>query len=206
MATNTTPAPTVLDDLKDLAWLTKDRIESTYNELSAQDIFLDDDGEGWALANLNRSARETLAKHVPGMSVNERGLPVYDSDAAYAAAHTYDDGTPLVERIKFPDVDGVVFTYRPRHDRPREEFMAWAREVADQHKADLHARYATAGEVGIEYTGSDGEPFQLHIRGAGDDAHTVLDREELIELREGIDRILATQERAASNDQHEGKK
>lgn len=194
MATTTTHN-TMLDDIKDLVWLTKDRIDSTYEELSAQEIYFDDDSDGWALAEIQRAALETLAKHIPGMTVDNHGLAVYSDDAAHASAHSYDDGTPMLEYITFDDVPGMRWIYRPRHDLPRAEFMARARAHADQHKADLHARYTNVGGLGIEFTGAKNEPFSAHILtdGGNDAASVHLTREEVFELRDGLSRILATQ-------------
>lgn len=193
MAIESTFNSTPLDDIKDLAWLTHDRIGLALDSLSGRGVEIHDANEGWAFDELDRAALETLASYIPDMHVTEHGLACFETEEAYKLAHTYDDGTSLVEHITFPDAEGITFTYRPRHDKPREEFMAWAREEATKHAEDTHNRYVSVGDLGIEYIGIQDEAFHAHL---GEDAHVTLSRAQVKELRAGLTRILATQARA----------
>ncbi|KKI20579.1 MULTISPECIES: hypothetical protein [Bacteria] len=188
--------PTPLDDLKDFYSLSADRIGFALDFLGAtHEIYSDETSELGMLEEVQATAARALAKYIPGMNVDDRtGLVTFDNDEARQAANTYDDGTPVEKRLEFEDVKGLSFTYRPRHDKmPWGEFLEWAREHAEKWKAEQHDRYASAGELGIEYVGIEDEPFQLHL---GDDAHAALDRAQVKVLRDGLTRILATQARA----------
>lgn len=193
MAIENTFNSTPLDDIKDLVWLTHDRLGLALDSLSGRGIEIHDESEGWAFDELERTALETLASYIPDMHVTEHGLACFETEEAYKLAHTYDDGTSLVDHITFPDAEGITFTYRPRHDKPRDEFMAWAREEATKHAEDTHNRYVSVGELGIEYIGIQDEAFHAHL---GEDAHVTLSRAQVAELRAGLTRLLSTQARA----------
>lgn len=184
----TTEKNSTLDDLKDLFWLTQERFGYLLDTLAGNNV--DTTDAEWVADELREAVIKALAKHVPGLSVGTNGLPLYQSADVFHKVRTYDNGTKIAESISFEDADGLVFTYRPRHDKPRDEFMAWAREEADKHKADVHARYVSIGSLGIEYVGSNQGDFVVHL---GDDEHATFDRAHLLELSDGIDRLLATQ-------------
>lgn len=190
MATKTNS--TELDDLKDLVSDIVRGTESIDSYLAFNDIYVDENPELESVDTMRIAAIKTLARRIPGMSCAHWGQPLYETEEARTAANTYDDGTPVVERFSFPDVDGLSFEYRPRHDKPRDEFMKWAREAADQHAADVHARYVNVGGLGIEFTGAGDDAFSVHL---GEDDRTSLSREQTIELRAGLTRILAKQAR-----------
>ncbi|QIK62317.1 hypothetical protein G7068_03180 [Leucobacter viscericola] len=201
-STNTTK-PTMLDDLKDQMWVTQERISTALDFMSGRDV--DVDPEMWAFDEIRKSAIDALAKHLPGLSYGDSGLPLYANEEVFKATRTYDDGTPLVEHFTFPDVPGYTFTYRPRHDKPRAEFMAWARNAADLYKADTHANYVSAGGLGIEHRGILGQEFHATIHNDDDSAWTILDLAQLKELRDGIERILFTEARYRFEEQSETK-
>lgn len=187
----TTEKNSALDDLKDLFWLTQERFGYLLDTMAGNDV--DTTDAIWVTEELQTAVIEALAKHVPGLSAGTNGLPVYQSADVFHKVRTYDDGTKVAETISFEDAYGITFTYRPRHDKPRDEFMAWAREEADKHKADVHARYVGIGSLGIEYVGSNQGDFAVHL---GDDERAAFDRSQLLELSDGIDRLLATQAKA----------
>lgn len=187
----TTEKNSTLDDLKDLFWLTQERFDYLLDTLAGNDV--DTTDAEWVGDEIREAVIEALAKHVPGLSVGTNGLPLYQSEDVFHKVRTYDDGTKIAETIRFEDADGIAFTYRPRHDKPRDEFMAWAREEADKHKADVHARYVSVESLGIEYVGSNQGDFVAHL---GDDERATFDRSQLLELSDGIDRLLATQAKA----------
>ena len=193
MAIENTFTSTPLDDIKDLVWLTHDRLGLALDSLSGRGVEIHDENEGWAFGELDRAALETLASYIPDVHVTEHGLACFETEEAYKLAHTYDDGTSLVEHITFPDAEGITFTYRPRHDKPRDEFMAWAREEATKHAEDTHNRYVSVGDLGIEYIGIQDEAFHAHL---GEDAHVTLSRSQVKALRAGLTRLLATQARS----------
>ncbi|QAB17513.1 hypothetical protein Leucomu_05880 [Leucobacter muris] len=193
---NTTASiSTPLDDLKDLAWLTKERLGFATDSISGRDVVLNE-GEEWAFDDLQQQAIEALAKHVPGMRYGSDGLPLYENAEAFRAARTYDDGTPIIERIEFPDVPGYVFTYRPRHDGPRGEFLTWARQQAEKRRAELHAHLAKVGDcdeqIFVEYTGCDSR-FLATVMSGDSSTSVSLSGEQVAALGVGIVRILSTQ-------------
>lgn len=182
---------TPVDDLKDLFWVTQERLGYALDQLGGRGVDLEADE--WAFDEVQEAAVKALAKHVPGVSYGGNGLPLYETPDAFRAARTYDDGTPVVETINFADIDGITFQYRPRHDKPREEFMAWARQEAEKYQADQHARYVGVGGIGVQYIGDPDEEFHAHIHMDDGEAFTSLTRAQVTELRDGLTRVLATQ-------------
>lgn len=192
MATENMYNSTPLDDLKDLVYEAKKSNELLASELEVHNIYLDDSEALEAVDGLVGTAISALAKHVPGMRPTSYGMAHYETEESRLSANTYDDGTPVVEHINFPDANGIGFTYRHRHDGPRDQFMAWARETATKHQEGVHNRYVTVGGMGVEYIGTEEEQFHAHL---GEDARLALSRDQVQELRNGLTRILATQAR-----------
>lgn len=193
MATTKNNPETPLDTVKDLVSIIHDRIGTAFDLMSCNGI--DFDAAESVLENLVQNAYEALGQHVEGITYGGNFLPLYATPEAFRASRTYDDGSPIVETITFPDIPGMSFPYRPRHDGDRDEFVKWAREEAEEHAADVHSRYVSVGGLGIEYIESPDNPFIVHL---GEDARGELDRGQLTQLREGIDRILSTQARTES--------
>ena len=201
MATENTFTSTPLDDIKDLAWLTHERIGLALDSLSGRGVEIHDETEGWAFDELDRAALETLAKYVPGMQVTKQGLACYETEEAYKLAHTYDDGTSLVEHLSFPEFKGYSFSYRPRYNGPRDKFLAEARERAEAYSVDRDARVAEVsglhqGErVFVEYQGGSHGDFGIGTHDGDDGSAIGLSREQLMEHRDGITRVLDYQQK-----------
>lgn len=201
MATENTFTSTPLDDIKDLAWLTHERIGVALDSLSGRGVEIYDETEGWAFDELDRAALETLAKYVPGMHIAENGLATYETEEAHKLAHTYDDGTPLVEYLSFPDLKGYSFTYRPRYNGPRDKFIEEARQQAEAYAADIDARVVeVAGfyeleRIYVEYHGGNRGDFGIGTFDGDEGRTIVLSKAQLGELRDGIDRLLGYQQK-----------
>lgn len=202
--TSTTPTPvhmwkaTPLDDLKDLVWLVHDRISFGTDQLGCRDIELTE-AEEYAFDGLRVEATKALAKYVPGLSVTSFGLAVYETDEARTAAHTYDDGTAMLQGMSFPEATEMTFTYRYRHDGPEAAFIKRSHEDAKKYAAKRDAMSAHIGDaktngcVSAEYVGGD-RPFAISTQGG--EGFAELNRGELRTLILQLGKLLVAEETA----------
>lgn len=109
--------PSVLDTLKETLLRSEDLISSAQDSIAGS---LCDTGHEDELEMIDAARKmlwEAVAAHVPGVRYE---YPHY-TDGGYTAAHTYDDGTPIVEQIELRA--GHVASYYRRHDGDRQEFI-----------------------------------------------------------------------------------
>lgn len=103
--------------------------------------------------------------------------------------------TETLKQITFPDVDYLAFTYDPATIRDKESFVKRAREHADNFKAQMSSCLASTdakdAPLFVEYMGYPDQPYFV---GIPQDEMISLTREQVISLRDGLTRILDTEE------------
>lgn len=110
---------TPLDSLKDAFWLVKGHVGYSTDHIAGNGLLEDEHHVYDVLDSAVKAVTDALAVHVPGLTYDL--FPRFTEDA-WAAARTYDDGSPVIVTVDLPD--GCIADYRPRLDGDYDEWVA----------------------------------------------------------------------------------